>query len=303
MRGLNAHVTLQKLEVFCTVAELRSVTRAADYLCITQPVVTSHIRSMEDKLGAKLIRREGRGIVLTPTGLKVLEWAQDVVRRTLEMEREIGSATPFGTDKVVIGASMSVGTYQLPGLICDFQTEHPDGQVELSISNPKIALEDARTGECDMAVVVLSPEQRLDGLAVHALWNEPLLLVSAPRSKWVGQTATREQISQLPFISTTSGRVMKHLEESLLRTSGIASRRIVLALGHPEAQKTAVLRDFGVCLLFRSAVADELERGTLRSVETPEFGMSVPIYLAHRKDKNFSPFQLRFKEHMESANP
>lgn len=303
MRGHNAHITIQKLEVFCSVAEFRSVTRAADYLCITQPVVTSHIRSLESKLGAKLIRREGRGIVLTTTGLRVLDWAQDIVRRTHELEREIGGSTPTGTDKIVVSASMSVGTYQLPDLICDFQAKHSDGQVELSISNPKIALEDTRTGECDIAVVILSPEQRIDGLVVQPLWNEPLLLVSALESKWVGNTASREQISKLPFISTTSGRVMKHLEESLLRAHGIASRNVVLALGHPEAQKKAVLRDFGVCLLFHSAVADELARGTLRSVKTIGVDITVPIYGVHRKDKNFSQFQLKFKKHLESANP
>lgn len=303
MRGFDSHLTLQKLEVFCVVADLQSVTRAAEYLYITQPVVTAHIRGLEDKLGAKLIRREGRGIVLTPEGLRVLKWARDVVTRTRELERELGGSTPNGPGRAVVSASMSVGSYLLPGMICDFQLSHPEGLVHLWISNPMVALEAVRAGACDFAVLIVAPEQNLEGLVVQPLWNEPLLLVSALKSQWVQEEAQREQISQLPFISTTNSFVMQQLEEGQLRANGIASRRVVMALGHPEAQKEAVRRDAGVCFLLNSSVQPDLARGELRQVKTPGVELSIPIYVVHRKDKEFSQFQLELKQHFELARP
>lgn len=303
MRGFDSHLTLQKLEVFCVVAELQSVTRAAGHLYITQPVVTAHIRSLEDKLGAKLLRREGRGIALTAEGQRVLKWAREVVTRTRELERELGGSSPNGPGRAVLSSSMSVGSYLLPGLICDFQAAHPEGLVHLWVSNPLVALEAVRAGASDLAVVILSPDQNLEGLSVQPLWNEPLLLVSALDSCWVQAEVQREQMSQLPFISTTNSFVMQQLEEGQLRANGVASRRVVMALGHPEAQKQALRRDAGVCFLLQSSVQPELTRGELRQVKTMGFEMFIPIYLVHRSDKEFSGFQMELKQHIESARP
>jgi DNA-binding transcriptional LysR family regulator len=302
-RGFDSHLTLQKLEVFCVVADLLSVTRAAQHLYITQPVVTAHIRSLEDKLGARLIRREGRGIALTVEGLRVLKWARDVVTRTRELERELGGSISNAPGQAVVSSSMSVGTYLLPGMICDFQLSHPDGKVELSISNPLIALESLRAGACDFAVTIVSPDQNLDGFAVYPLWTEPLLLVSSPTSRLVGNEAQREQISHLPFISTTSSPVMQQLEDGQLRANGIGSRRVVMALGHPEAQMEAVRRDVGVCFFLESSARADLARGALRVVKTPGFELRIALYMVHRKDKEFSQYQLELKQHIESARP
>ncbi|MCI2807740.1 LysR family transcriptional regulator [Eoetvoesiella caeni] len=302
MRGFDTRFTLQKLEVFCVVAELQSITRASEFLCVTQPVVTSHIQTLEDKLGAKLIRREGRGIVLTAAGLRALKWAQEIVTRTHELERELSGSAP-NIPGAVIASSMSVGSYQLPGIICDFQASHPDGLVKLSISNPHVALEATRTGECDFAVVIISPDQNLDGLALHPLWDEPLLLVSAVNSQWVPKKVQRDQISQLPFISTNNSSVMQKLEEGQLRANGITSRRVIMALGHPEAQKEAVRRDVGVCFFFKSSVIHDVDRGDLQPIETPGLAMSIPLYLVHRKDKELSLFQEELKQHIKSARP
>lgn len=303
MRGFDTHLTLQKLEVFCVVADLQSVTRAAEHLYITQPVVTAHIRSLEDKLGATLVRREGRGIALTAEGQRVLKWARDIVTRTRELERELGGSSPDAPGRMVLSSSMSVGSYLLPGLLADFHLKHPDSLVQQFVANALSALDSLRTGACDMAVVIVSPEQNLDDFVVQPLWNESLLLVSANNSQWAGDVIKREQLSQLPFIITTNSFVMQQIEEGQLRASGVASRRVVMALGHPEAQKEAVRRDIGVCFLLRSSVQADLARGELRVVQTPGFEMAIPIYLVHRKDKEFSPFQLALKRHIESSRP
>ena len=303
MRGFDSQLTLQKLEIFCVVADLQSVTNAADRLCITQPVVTSHIRSLEKKLGIRLFRREGRGIALTPEGLRVLKWAREVVTRTRELERELGGSTPNGPAQVAVSSSMSVGTYLLPGLICDFQVHHPEGLVHLMISNPLAAVEAVRAASCDLAVTILSPDQNLDGLVVRPLWDEPLLLVSSPTSQWVGPQTHREQISQLPFISTSNSFVMQQLEEGQLRANGVAHRQVVMALGHPEAQKEAVRRDVGVAFFLKSSVKADLDRGELRLIETPGIELAIPVYVVHRKDKELSQFQLELKQHFESAKP
>jgi LysR family transcriptional regulator, low CO2-responsive transcriptional regulator len=302
VRGFDSHLTLQKLEVFCVVADLQSITRAANHLCISQPVVTAHIRGMEEKLGATLIRREGRGIALTEAGSRVLKWAHGVVTRTRELERELASYLSIGPGVAAISSSMSAGSYLLPPLICDFQQLNPDGKIQIVISNPQVALEAVRSGAVDFAVVILSPEQNIEGINAKPLWTEPLLLVSAPQSKFVSFSVDRDELSVIPFISTYSV-VMQQLEEGQLRANGIASRRVVLELGHPEAQKEAVRRDLGVCFFLQSSVMADIHRGELRHVSTPGLNLSIPLYIVSKKDKELSPFQLALKKHIQLARP
>ncbi|CAN5413703.1 LysR family transcriptional regulator [soil metagenome] len=295
-------LTLQKLEVLCVVAELKSVTRAAAQLYVSQPVVTAHIRGIEEKLGVTLFKRDGRGIALTDDGVRVHKWAQGVVTRTRELERELAGSVPGESGRALLAASMSAGSYLLPPLVCDFHLAHPDGKVQMTISTPQVALESVRSGASDFAVIMLLPDQMLEGLTAEPLWDEPLLLVSAPRSQWVGAEAERDAISRMPFISTYSA-VMQQLEEGQVRANGIAPRTIVMELGHPEAQKEAVRRDLGVCFFLLSSVRAEIDRGELRSVKTPSLKLSIPLYLVCRKDKELSLYQRALMEYIRAAHP
>jgi len=303
MRRFDSQLTLRKIEIFCLVAELQSVTRASQHLFVSQPVVTAHLRSLEEKLGAPLLRREGRGVVLTPAGVRVFKWGKEMVAKTRELERELAGQIEVGSGRAVVASSMSVGSYLLPPIVCNFQLQHPEGLVEVVISNPQAAMDAARAGICDFSVLIVSPDQITTGLTVEPLWDEPLLLMSAPGSKWVGDSTNGEEMGRLPFISTSNSAVMYQLEEGQLRNNGIPSRRIVLYLGHPEAQKEAVRRDVGVCFFTRSAVEENLKRGDMRWVKTPDFDLSIPLYTVHREDKDFSPFQQALKAYIEAARP
>ncbi|QBR04127.1 LysR family transcriptional regulator [Paraburkholderia pallida] len=291
MRGFDPYFTLQKLEVFCLVAELQSVTRAAELLCVTQPVVTAHIRGLEAKLGVTLLKRVGRNIGLTEAGERVYRWASDVVTRTREMERELTGFEKGTAGSAVIAASMTVGTYLLPPIIASFYAAHPDGLVRTELSNPQAALDAARTGACDFAVLVMHPTENRDGLTVEPLFDEKLLLVSAPRSKLVGASVKADDLKTLPFISAPQNLVRRELEDAQLRACGIDTRNVILEFGHAEAQKLLVKQDLGLSFFLESSIRADVERGELRIVRTPGIAMSLPIFLVHRKDKAFSPFQ------------
>lgn len=303
MRRLDSQLSLRKIEVFCKVAELQSVSRAAEQLFVSQPVVTAHLRSLEEKLGTPLLYREGRGIALTQAGLRVFRWARETIVRTRELERDLAGMGNADIGSAVVASSMSIGSYLLPPIICDFQLQYPDGLVEVVISNPKAALDAVRSGEADFAVLLVSSDQDTTGLMAYPLWDEPLLLMSAPDSRWVGDTVDREQMARLPFISTSNSTVMYQLEEGQLRANGVASRRTVLYLGHPEAQKEAVRRDMGVCFFTRSAVQEDLRRGDMRWVRALDCHLSLPVYMVYREDKDFSQFQLSLRTFLESARP
>ena len=57
---LDQRISLQKLEIFCLVVDLGGVGRAAEHLFVAQPVVSAHLRTLQERLGAELLYRDGR---------------------------------------------------------------------------------------------------------------------------------------------------------------------------------------------------------------------------------------------------
>lgn len=223
--------------------------------------------------------------------------------RTREMERELAGAKGDVTGRAVIAASMSAGSYILPALVAEFQTMHPESMIQVQISNPQSALESVLSGKCDYAVMILAPGQNLSGLKVFPLWEEPLLLACAPQSRWVGAQAEPVDLRDVPFISTSRTLVMRELEEREMRANGITSRRVILELGHPEAQKVAVKRDLGVCFFLESSIRDDVRRQELRIVSTPKLSMSISLFFVHRAGKEFSGFQNDLARYIRDSKP
>jgi len=111
---IDDRINLQKLQVFDCVVSLGGISRAADQLKVAQPVVTEHIQSLERRLGARLFEREGRRLVLTEAGRAAHEWCTDLLRRTREFDRELQGLADGLRGSIVIGTSMSTGSYELP---------------------------------------------------------------------------------------------------------------------------------------------------------------------------------------------
>lgn len=286
---MDLRISLQKLEVLTQVVERGGVGRAAEAMFVAQPVVTAHIRSLEEHLGTKLFYREGRHIHLTESGRAVYEWAQDVLTRTRELSRYLGGLADGHQGTVALGASMSVGSYLLPNTLARFRADHPDAELRLSIADTEHIVEDVRRGLFDFALVVSAPELEIPGLEVEKVAEDEIVLIAAPGAAPHTDSISIAELSTLGFIEAPEGIVRRSFIDRELRDLGIRDRNVVLELGHPEAMKAAVLSGHGVSLLFKSAAREEIENGTLRTISVESLSMALPIYLIHRKAKSFLP--------------
>jgi LysR family transcriptional regulator, low CO2-responsive transcriptional regulator len=296
-----SQATLHKLEVFSLVGQLESVSRAAERVGIAQPVVTAHIRDLEEKLGVRLVERQGRRIRLTEAGARTMRWASEIVTRTRELERELTDPTLGAAGSVVIAASMTVGSYVLPDMLARFRRVQGDGDITVHISNPRAATDSVRDGSCDFALAILDPRHALDGLMVERLWEEQLILIAAPDFPIEAQMRDPAAIAALPFITSPRNQVRREIEDDALRAYGIVRSRIVLELGHPEAMKQAVRRGAGVAFVLETSVRQDVEKGDLRVIGTAPLNLPSPMFMVYRRGKSFSPFQRLLAEFVRDA--
>ena len=291
MRSTVSQLSIHKLEVFCMVAELGSVSRAAERLGIAQPVVSSHLKTLSEKLGAPLTERNGRRIKLTEDGLRAHRWAHEVVVRTRELERELADAQRGVAGKATVGASMTLGSYVLPGLIAEFRARYPQGDISVRVTTPMLATDAVRQGDCDFAFTILDPRHEIAGLEVERVTDERLILVASEGSRIASSSVSVPALGELDFVTAQSGTPRREIEEHALMEHGVSRGRIVMEFGHAEAIKQAVRAGAGVAFLFASSIRDELASGALREVATPGMELRVPVYQVRRRDKTLAKFQ------------
>jgi DNA-binding transcriptional LysR family regulator len=100
-----------KLRVFRVVADTLNFSKAAEELHLTQPAVTSQVRTLEEGLGIALFDRVGRNATLTPAGKALLPYVRQIETLTCDA---IAALAPFGAQEGVelnIGASHTISVY------------------------------------------------------------------------------------------------------------------------------------------------------------------------------------------------
>jgi DNA-binding transcriptional LysR family regulator len=289
--SLDNRISLQKLEIFCLVVDLGGVGRAAERLHVSQPVVTAHMRTLQERIGAQLLHRDGQRMRLTETGEAVYGWATEVLSRSHEVSRQIEGLADGRTGSVVVAASMSAGSYLLPPILSEFTTERPLGKIALHVCDNEDAQRATEAGDCDFAVTTSEPLTNGAALTVEQVGDHDLLLVASPDDTEVGELVAPDELGRLRFVCSPQGRPRRRLVDSAMRRAGIEERSIAIELGHPEALKTATRKGLGVVLLLRAAVEDELRAGTLREVKIEDTRLTVPVMLLRRVGKHFSPLQ------------
>jgi DNA-binding transcriptional LysR family regulator len=267
------------------------VGRAAEHLNVSQPVVTAHMRTLQERVRAQLLYRDGQQMRLTEMGEAVYRWAKEVLTRSREVSRQIQGMADGAAGTVVIASSMSVGSYMLPGIMSDFMRERPRASITLNVSDAEDAIDATEVGDADFAVITSGADLDPSTLQTEHVCDHQLLLVASPNDSHVGDVVTLDDLGRLRYVCSPRGKPRRRLVDEALDGIGVHDRQIAIQLGHPEALKIATARGIGVCLMLGASVTQELEAGILRQVEIEDARLSVPIQLARRTDKRFSALQ------------
>lgn len=291
MRAAISQLSIHKLEVFCIVAELGSVSRAAERLGIAQPVVSAHLKSLAEKLGTPLTVRHGRQVRLTETGQRVHLWAQEIVSRTRELEREMAESKRGLVGRAAIGASMTIGSYVLPAHIVRFHDDYPKGEISVRITTPLLVTDAIHAGDCDFAFTILDPRHETAGLEVEQVHREQLVLLASQKMPVASRLESMEELARLPFVAAQRNTPRRELEDHLLGEFGVRRERIEMEFGHPEAMKQAVRAGAGMAFFFKASVQDELASGLLREIAVNDLELTAPVFQVWRRGKRLSIFQ------------
>ena len=256
----------RQLAAFCTVVERKSFSQAAERLGVTQPAVSLQVRSLEKRLGRKLLDRSGRRVEPTEAGLALYQGAQRLLALEGELlaELEAGDGTELG-GTLEVGASTGPGSTVVPVLLCEFQRQHPRVGISLSISDTQSVVERVADRELELGVVGAARRHR--GVVFEPFFRDEVVLACPPAHRFAGRAVSLDELRDEPLIVMQEGAGVRQVIEDELRRAGTRLRDLAprLELGLQESAKSAVAAGYGVTFISRAAIEADLASGTLTS--------------------------------------
>jgi LysR family transcriptional regulator, low CO2-responsive transcriptional regulator len=298
-------LTTLKLRVFREVVERQSLTAAAQALFVAQPVVSAHIRSLEEAFGTRLLRRQGRRMLPTEAGQALFNYATIVLEATQRVVDQIGNYRLANRGQLSLGADRTTGNYLATGLIVGFLQRHEHVEIALHIVDQATIENATLNGVYDFAV---TNRFRLPpALEFERLSDDRLLLVVAPEHPWARRDAVAlDELHGEPFVAAELGTPRREWEERWLTLRGV-ERQIRFSAGHIDVCKQAVQAGLGAAFLLRSGLDRELADRSL--VEVALRDESLPVVergLIYRKGMHLTPLQAAFLAYcraMGTADP
>lgn len=276
-------MTLEQLRIFIAVAEREHVTQAAHDLHLTQSAVSAAITALEGRYAIKLFDRIGRRIALTDAGRTFLEEARAILVRASDGEAVLSDLADFRRGELAIAASQTIGTYWIPRVIQTFRVSYPGIRVTLELGNTEFVAGRLREGGALVGFVEGPVDE--PSLAVDRLFEDQLVLVTAPADPWLDSKGTMtERLRSARWVLREKGSGTRVALEEALSHYGLSTTdtEAVLELPSNEAVRVAVEAGAGLTVLSSMVARDDIAAGKLVPIETPLPGRNFHA-LRHRE--------------------
>jgi DNA-binding transcriptional LysR family regulator len=271
----------RQLAAFCAVVERKSFSQAAERLGVTQPAVSLQIRSLEQRLGRRLLDRSGRRVEPTEAGLRLYASAQRLLALEESLLEELsGDDEGALTGTLELGASTGPGGTVVPLLLSEFQELHPELRVRLIVSDTQTVVDRVADRELELGIVGAGRRHR--GVVFEPFFRDEVVLACPPQHRFAGKTITLEQLESEPLIVMQEGAGVRQVIEDELRRAGKRLRDldVRLELGLQESARSAVLAGHGVTFISRLAIEADLAAGRVATARVRGLDPVREIFLA-----------------------
>ncbi|MBD8112238.1 LysR family transcriptional regulator [Priestia megaterium] len=196
-------MSLVKYEILNKVAEVKSFTKAADALALTQSAVSHAITNLESEFGFLLVNRNRSGITLTTEGETMLLAIRKVLQENEKVHQEAASLLGLAKGTIKIGIFKSVSTKWLPEIIRLMEKNYPEIQIQLKEGDYLEIEQWLLSGEIDCGFINITHSSQFH---IISLKKDRLLCVVSDQSALYHQkTVSFEDLEKEPFIMPAYG--------------------------------------------------------------------------------------------------
>ena len=285
------NVTFRQLNLFLSLAELKSITATARAFHVTQPTVSMQLRELTDAVGLPLYEVIGKRLSLTPAGEELAKSARMMVDELSSYEQRIDAMKGLTRGRLRV-AVVSTAKYFIPRLLGAFCEQYPEIDIALEVLNRDGVVQRLRDNRDDLYIMSMPPT---DIDIDQQVFLPNLLEVIVPATHRLLQ----QKHIQLNELAT---------ERFILREQGSGTRlacdrffaaqnfqpQVRLELGSNEAIKQAVAGGMGISVVSRNALGEALIDDALRVLKVDGFPIHANWYIVTLHGKRLSPIASAF---------
>lgn len=278
--------SLKQLAVFDAVAELGSVSQAADKLAVTQSAASMSLSQLEKLLGRDLFIRQGKDMRLSHWG----NWLRPRAKRLLQDAEQIEVGfydQHLLSGSISIGASQTPAEHLVPELISTIDSDFPEIRTGLEVKSSQGVIEGVLNYKYDLGII----EGRCDDNRTHQEeWcRDHLVIVSASHHPYAkNQRVSLAQLEHAQWILREGGAGTREIFESAM-VPLIPDLDVWREYNHVPVIRTMVQNGKYLTCLPYLDVAPSIKRGELAALNVPELKMDRAISFIWRAEMDDHP--------------
>jgi DNA-binding transcriptional LysR family regulator len=283
----------EQLRTFQQVSRLKSFSRAAEKLGVTQPAISAQIRSLEKEVGARLFDRDGGKVTFTAAGRLFEPFAEHCLQCQSHILVAVNELYRSARGEVSVAASEATSLYVLPRVFAQYKKHYTRVNLNIVRAEHLRSLEAVINRDVDFAVVSMPVKD--PRLVVQVIHHDDMVLAVAPTHALATRATVKlDEMLKFPLLLLKQGR-----QRTLLNSffeSFDAQPRIAMEVDSSELLKRLICAELGMGFLPQANVLDDVHAGLLKIVKVEGMRLHRELALIFRKDRTLTRAAQAFLE-------
>jgi LysR family nitrogen assimilation transcriptional regulator len=290
---------LKQLRSFLHIAELSSLSKAAERLHLSQPALSRQIKMLEAEIGEPLFLRTGRGVEITEAG-RLLERRANAVLTELErFNSDLAAQKGRVAGTLCLGLPPSSGLILAGPLIERYRSEYPDVRLRVTQLLSGTLQEHLLDGRADLGILyegATSPR-----IAFERLNSEELFLIARPQEISAPKNEVNfDSLCSMPLILPGQPHSLRTIVERLAAKRD-QKLNVVIEADSLSVLLELVRRGLGVTILSQAACRRDVEKRRLIALPITDPGIVRTAVLAWSRDFPLTPAAKAMSAHIHQA--
>lgn len=287
--------TLNQLQIFLKIAQLKSITKAAEELHLTQPAISAQLKNFQLQFDIPLTELIGRRVFITDFGKEIAIAAENILNEVYSINYKTLAHKGQLTGRLKLSI-VSTGKYVMPYFLAGFMNKNEGVELQMDVTNKTKVIESLEKNEVDFSLVSVLPEKlKIDKIE---LMQNKLFLVVSGKTKMTKKMLDSIDLENLPFIYREKGSATLQNMERFFEKNHFSVKK-KMELTSNEAVKQAVIAGLGYSIMPLIGIKNELLNGDLQIIPFKGFPLKTVWNLIWLKNKNFSPSAYAFLDYIK----
>jgi DNA-binding transcriptional LysR family regulator len=275
----------EQLRTFMEVSRLRSFSRAAEKLSVTQPAISAQIRTLENEVGARLFDRDGGKVTFTAAGKVFEPFAEHCLQCHNHIMVTVGELHRTPRGEISVCANEATSLYVLPAVFAQFKRQYSRVGLSIVRADRLKTVELVLNREVDFGVVSLPVKD--SRLTVDTLHRDDVVMVAPSNHPLAARDSVKfADILPHALLLPKQGR-QRELIEDLFRSHDVQPR-VAMEVESSELLKRLIIAGLGIGFLPRSNVLEDAKSGELKILKVEGLRLNRELALIYRKDKTLT---------------